>query len=197
MSGVFMTTYQTQDQALLQLSAPRHIRGRVMSFYLISRATVPIGTLFAGALAHYFGGPAAVQMMSLSALGLVLLVISTHPGFLRLKVDLEERRARLSTEKLSATGLAGPVNRGQGALSPDTRRGAYFKLQSSACNLKYSLIRPLKKLCFSGSFLAGTFDAPSDCSGASSLSVIRGERTSMPSADSLQVYREPRTFIYE
>ena len=74
----------------MPLSAPRHIRGRVMSFYLISRATVPIGTLFAGALAHYFGGPAAVQMMSLSALGLVVLVISTHPGFLRLKVNLEE-----------------------------------------------------------------------------------------------------------
>ncbi len=90
MSGVFMTTYQTQDQALLQLSAPRHIRGRVMSFYLISRATVPIGTMSAGALAHYFGGPAAVQIMSLSALGLVVLVISTHPGFLRLKVNLEE-----------------------------------------------------------------------------------------------------------
>ena len=33
---------------------------------------------------------AAVQMMSLSALGLVALVISTHPGFLRLKVNLEE-----------------------------------------------------------------------------------------------------------
>jgi len=91
MGGVFMTTYQTQDQALLQLSAPRHIRGRVMSFYLISRATVPIGTLFAGVLAHYFSGPAAVQMMSLSALGLVVLVVGTHPGFLRLKVNLEER----------------------------------------------------------------------------------------------------------
>jgi hypothetical protein len=51
---------------------------------------VPIGTLLAGALAHYFGGPAAVQMMSLSALGLVVLVISTHPGFLRLKVSLHE-----------------------------------------------------------------------------------------------------------
>ena len=89
-SGVFMTTYQTQDQALLQLSAPRHIRGRVMSFYLTNRATVPIGTLLAGALAHYLGGPAAVCIMSLSALGLVSLVISTHPGFLRLKVNLEE-----------------------------------------------------------------------------------------------------------
>jgi len=89
-SGIFMTTYQTQDQALLQLSAPPHIRGRVMSFYLTNRATVPIGTLLAGTLAHYLGGPAAVCMMSLSALGLVLLVVSTHPGFLRLKVDLEE-----------------------------------------------------------------------------------------------------------
>jgi MFS family permease len=89
-SGIFMTTYQTQDQALLQLSAPRHIRGRVMSFYLTNRAAVPIGTLLAGALAHYFGGPAAVCMMSLSALGLVLLVISMQPGFLALKVNLEE-----------------------------------------------------------------------------------------------------------
>ena len=86
-----MTTYQTQDQALLQLSAPRHIRGRVMSFYLTNRATVPIGTLLAGALAHYLGGPAAVRIMSLSALGLVLLVISMQPEFLRLKVSLNEQ----------------------------------------------------------------------------------------------------------
>ncbi len=89
-SGIFMTTYQTQDQALLQLSAPRHIRGRVMSFYLISRATVPIGTMFAGALADQFGGPAAVRMMSLSAVTVVLLVIATQPAFVRLKVDLKE-----------------------------------------------------------------------------------------------------------
>lgn len=89
-SGIFMTTYQTQNQALLQLSAPQHIRGRVMSIYLVNRATIPIGTLLAGALAHHLGGPAAVCMMSLSALSVVLLVISTQPGFLHLKVDLEE-----------------------------------------------------------------------------------------------------------
>jgi MFS family permease len=90
MSGIFMTTYQTQNQALLQLSAPQHIRGRVMSIYLINRATIPIGTLFAGALADHFGGPAAVRMMSLSALGVVLLVIAMQPAFVRLKVDLQE-----------------------------------------------------------------------------------------------------------
>jgi len=89
-SGIFMTTYQTQDQALLQLSAPSHVRGRVMSFYLMNRATIPIGTLLAGALAHSFGGPAAVRMMSLAAVGVVLLVIAKQPAFLRLKVDLQE-----------------------------------------------------------------------------------------------------------
>jgi MFS family permease len=90
LSGIFMTTYQTQNQALLQLSTPRHIRGRVMSIYLINRATIPLGTLLAGALAHQLGGPAAVGIMSLSALAVVLLVISTQREFLHLKVELEE-----------------------------------------------------------------------------------------------------------
>jgi MFS family permease len=88
-AGIFMTTYQTQNQALLQLSAPRHIRGRIMSIYLINRATVPISTLLAGALANHFGGPTAVRIMSLCALSVVLLVIATQPDFVRLKVDLE------------------------------------------------------------------------------------------------------------
>jgi len=89
--GVFMTTYQTQDQALLQLSAPAHIRGRVMSFYLMNRATIPIGTLLAGILAHYFGGPAAVRAMSLAAIGVILLVIARQPAFVRLTVDLQDK----------------------------------------------------------------------------------------------------------
>ena len=89
--GVFMTTYQTQDQALLQLSAPAHIRGRVMSFYLMNRATIPIGTLLAGTLAHYFGGPAAVCAMSLAAIGVILLVIARQPAFVRLTVDLQDK----------------------------------------------------------------------------------------------------------
>jgi len=94
LSGVFMTTYQTQNQTLLQLSAPRDIRGRVMSIYLLNRATVPIGTLFAGALAQRFGGPTAVHIMSLCAMSIVLFVVFTQPRFLRLKIDLyDEPRA--------------------------------------------------------------------------------------------------------
>jgi MFS family permease len=89
-SGIFMTTYQTQNQTLLQLSAPAHIRGRVMSIYLLSRATVPMGSLLAGVLAQQFDGPKAVRMMSLGAVSVVILVILTHPGFLGLKIDLQD-----------------------------------------------------------------------------------------------------------
>ncbi|HEY7167779.1 MAG TPA: MFS transporter [Candidatus Binatia bacterium] len=97
-SGIFMTTYQTQDQALLQLSAPSHIRGRVMSFYLMNRATIPLGTLLAGALAAHFGGPAAVRMMSLAGMGVVLLVIARQPAFVRVNVDLQEPDTALAVE---------------------------------------------------------------------------------------------------
>lgn len=89
-SGVFMTTYQTQNQALLQLSAPAYIRGRVMSIYLINRATIPIGTFFAGLLAQHFGGPAAVRMMSLSGIAVILLVVAMQPDFLRFKLEVQE-----------------------------------------------------------------------------------------------------------
>ena len=58
--------------------------------HLMNRATIPIGTLLSGTLAHYFGGPAAVRMMSLAGVGVILLVIARHPAFVRLKVDLEE-----------------------------------------------------------------------------------------------------------
>src|SRR5262249_24226488 len=64
--GVSVVTYQTQNQTLLQLLAPRHIRGRVMSFFLLNRGLVPLGTLLAGVLAEHLGGPLALQIMSLA-----------------------------------------------------------------------------------------------------------------------------------
>ncbi|MSQ12709.1 MAG: MFS transporter [Dehalococcoidia bacterium] len=89
--GVFSVTYQTQNQTLLQLSAPRHIRGRVMSIYLLNRGLVPIGTLGAGALAAWMGGPKALLIMSASSVCAVGLVILTHPQFLRARVPLSDQ----------------------------------------------------------------------------------------------------------
>jgi MFS family permease len=85
--GVCLVTYQTQNQTLLQILAPSHLRGRVMSIYLLNRGLVPLGTLLAGALAEHLGGPLALQIMSLAAIGVVLAVITRWPHFCKLQVD--------------------------------------------------------------------------------------------------------------
>ena len=87
--GVFSVTYQTQNQTMLQALAPPHLRGRVMSIYLLDRGFVPIGTLLAGFLASLYGGPGAVLVMSGASVAFVLLVVLLSPGFAKLKVELQ------------------------------------------------------------------------------------------------------------
>ena len=86
--GSFNVTYTTQNQTLLQVLAPRRIRGRVMSIYLLSRGTVPLGAPVAGVLASRFSAPTAIHIMSGTAIGVIVLVCILQPQFLRLKVPL-------------------------------------------------------------------------------------------------------------
>ena len=60
--GLCVVAYQTQNQTLLQLLAPREMRGRVMSIFLLNRGLVPLGTFVAGVLAEHLGGPLALQI---------------------------------------------------------------------------------------------------------------------------------------
>jgi MFS family permease len=85
--GVCSVTYQTQNQTLLQILAPRPMRGRVMSIYLLNRGIVPLGTLLAGALAERLGGPLALQLMSLAAIGVVVVVVLFSPRLFRLQAE--------------------------------------------------------------------------------------------------------------
>ena len=89
--GVCVVAYQTQNQTLLQLLAPREMRGRVMSIFLLNRGMVPLGTFVAGVLAEHLGGPAALQIMSLAVLGVVVLVSLLTPRFLKLRVEFQDR----------------------------------------------------------------------------------------------------------
>ncbi|MEX2445949.1 MAG: MFS transporter, partial [Dehalococcoidia bacterium] len=86
--GLSNVTYTTQNQTLLQVMSPDHLRGRVMSIYLLDRGLVPMGALLAGALASQFGGPTALRTMAAISLAIVCLVVASRPGLLRLKVPL-------------------------------------------------------------------------------------------------------------
>lgn len=89
--GAFNVTYQTQNQTLLQLSAPARIRGRVMSIYLLNRGSVPFGALLAGVLAERFGAQNSMHIMSLTALAILVVVVALRPQILRLAIPLANR----------------------------------------------------------------------------------------------------------
>jgi MFS family permease len=89
--GVCVVAYQTQNQTLLQLLAPREMRGRVMSIFLLNRGLVPLGTFVGGVLAEHLGGPLALQIMSLAVLGVVVLVSLLAPRFLKLRIEFQDR----------------------------------------------------------------------------------------------------------
>lgn len=118
--GLFNVTYQTQNQTLLQILAPRHLRGRIMSIYLLNRATVPLGALAAGALASEFGGGTALRIMSGCALAVIVFVVVTRPQLLRLKVPFSNLTGEADDtpdEQLRARpGGVGPV--GSGSVAP-------------------------------------------------------------------------------
>lgn len=66
--GIANTSFNSQTQTVIQTLAPDHMRGRVMSIYLIDRALKPLGTALAGVLAAFLGGPDAVMVMGISCL---------------------------------------------------------------------------------------------------------------------------------
>ena len=58
--GASFALFTSSANALVQLSAPSHLRGRVMSLYLFAFAGLaPVGGLVSGLLAHVGGTPLA------------------------------------------------------------------------------------------------------------------------------------------
>ena len=88
--GASNVAYNTQNQTLLQVMTPRHLRGRVMSIRMLERGIVPLCSLLAGLLAEWWGGPSALRVMSAAGLALVLLAVATTPRILRLKVSYQD-----------------------------------------------------------------------------------------------------------
>jgi len=66
LAGFFNSGYTSQNQTIIQLLTPAPLRGRVLGVYLLNRGLMPVGSLFAGILATFLGGPWAVTVMGTS-----------------------------------------------------------------------------------------------------------------------------------
>jgi MFS family permease len=70
MSAAFLAINQTS----LQLLVDDHVRGRVMSIYLLTWGMLPLGQLAVGALADVVGTPLAMTISCLVSLGFVFII---------------------------------------------------------------------------------------------------------------------------
>ena len=79
--GACFTLWTSNSQSLLQLSAPDHLRGRVLSLYLFAFAGLaPLGGLFAGWLADVGGTSLAFLVAGVTGLVMTLAAVRTVYG---------------------------------------------------------------------------------------------------------------------
>jgi MFS family permease len=73
-AGVFFILWNSNTQSILQLTAPDHLRGRVLSLFLFAFAGLaPLGGLFAGWLAHAGGTRLAFAAAGTAGLAMAAL----------------------------------------------------------------------------------------------------------------------------
>lgn len=73
MVGATQIAFSAVANTTLQMISPDHLRGRIMSVYmLVFAGSVPIGNLFTGGLAHSFGAP--VSLLAGAGLSLIAAV---------------------------------------------------------------------------------------------------------------------------
>ncbi|MBI2854864.1 MAG: MFS transporter [Chloroflexi bacterium] len=85
LAGVCHCSYTAQAQTMLQVLTPTNLRGRVLGIYMLDRGLTPIGSLLAGALATFLGGPWAVTLMGASCFLLATGVAFFAPNLWRLR----------------------------------------------------------------------------------------------------------------
>ena len=77
--GFSITTIIVTSNAVIQLSVPNYLRGRIMALYTVTfHGLMPIGILLAGGLAEYIGAPHTVAVY-----GVLLLLVAAALTFIR------------------------------------------------------------------------------------------------------------------
>lgn len=84
--GAFQIFYMATTNTMLQVIVPDHLRGRVMSIYMLDRGLMPIGQMTAGVSAHWIGAPATVSYMGMIVIVLAIILAWRAPVVRRLAI---------------------------------------------------------------------------------------------------------------
>jgi MFS family permease len=86
MTGLFHSSYGSQNQTIIQLLTPAELKGRVLGIYFLDQGLMPLGSLLAGALATWLGGPWAVTIMGTSCMLLAIGIAIAVPEVWKLNI---------------------------------------------------------------------------------------------------------------
>jgi len=85
-TGLCFTLWTANSQAILQLTTPDHLRGRILSLYLLAFAgTAPLGGLLAGWLADVGGTQLAFASAGAASLVMTVVAIAVRPVQVRVR----------------------------------------------------------------------------------------------------------------
>jgi MFS transporter, DHA1 family, staphyloferrin A biosynthesis exporter len=87
LAGALNSAYTSQNQTIIQMIVPSQLRGRVLGVYLLNRGLMPLGSLLAGVLAEFLGGPWAVTLMGASCLLLAIGIAAWVPDLWKMKSE--------------------------------------------------------------------------------------------------------------
>ena len=86
-AGFAQMTYMTNNQTILQLSVPDHMRGRVTSLFMLNMALMPISAIVLGSLTDAFGAPHVVMVSSVLVLSITVLMAIFVPAVRNMRMS--------------------------------------------------------------------------------------------------------------
>ena len=87
LAGAAEALFNTTNQTVLQLVAPDHLRGRVVSVLQVSPLLIPVGALIGGTLADIMDAAIVGMLLSGLAFGIGLAILAFSPRMRNLRLS--------------------------------------------------------------------------------------------------------------
>lgn len=86
-AGFAQMTYMTNNQTVLQLSVPDHMRGRVTSLFMLNMALMPVSSIVMGSLSDIFGASVVVASAAVAVLMIAILMAFFVPAIRNMRMS--------------------------------------------------------------------------------------------------------------
>ncbi|MSQ13558.1 MAG: MFS transporter [Dehalococcoidia bacterium] len=87
LAGFTEMVYMATTQTILQLSVPDHMRGRIISLFMLTMGLMPLASMVVGTLSDLFSAPVVVTAVSSIAAGLTVAIFLLSPRIRNLRLS--------------------------------------------------------------------------------------------------------------